>query len=285
MKELTVISGKGGTGKTTITGSFASLAENAVLADCDIDAPDLELILSPEVMDEEKYVGTFTAERIKDCSLCGKCKESCRFNAINEEIKINKLKCEGCGVCEFVCPENAIKMEKESTGTIYSSNTRFGPLVHAELDVGEEASGKMVTRVRDKAKSLSKENDILIVDGSPGTGCPVISSIKGSDMVLVVSEPTVSGIHDLKRVLDVGDYFDLNMAVCINKFDINKKKTEKLIDLCVKRKVPVVGKIPYDEVATEAMLHENTVVEFTNSKLSESIEEVWMNVKSLLEGQ
>ena len=282
MKELTIISGKGGTGKTTITGAFASISNNAILADCDIDAPDLQLILNPNIQNEEKYIGTATAKKVKDCSNCKKCIEACRFNAIDENININELKCEGCGACEFICPEDAINLQENTTGSIYTSSTRFGPMVHAELEVGEEASGKMVTEVRNKAKKIASDKNLLIVDGSPGVGCPVISSIRGSNQILVVTEPTVSGIHDLERVLDVGDHFNVNSAVCINKYDINREKSKEIEKLCNSRNVPVIGKLPYDDIATEAMINEKTVTEYKDSELSHRIKNAWEEIKKLL---
>lgn len=282
MKQLTVISGKGGTGKTTVTAAFASLADDAVLADCDVDAPDLQLILTPEIKDEEDYIGSATAIRVKDCSMCGRCREVCRFDAIDENMQISKMKCEGCGACAFACPEDAIEMEKEKTGTIFKSQTRFGPMVHAELELGEEASGKLVTQVRRKAQELAKGEKLVIVDGSPGVGCPVIASIRGVDGVLIVAEPTVSGIHDLKRVIEVVNHFGISALVCINKSDINPNKTEEIKIFCEQVGIPVVGEIPYDDVATDAMIEEKTVIEHSKSKLAKEIEEVWRKVESSL---
>ncbi|KXA90082.1 (4Fe-4S)-binding protein [candidate division MSBL1 archaeon SCGC-AAA259D14] len=285
MKQITVISGKGGTGKTTVTGAFASIAKDAVLADCDADAPDLQLILTPKVLEEIDYYGSATATRKTDCSMCGKCREVCRFNAIDEEIRVNEPKCEGCGACVFVCPEDALEMNENKTGTVFVSETRFGPMVHAELEIGEEASGKMVTQVRQKAQELAEERDLIIVDGSPGIGCPVIASIKGVDQVLVVAEPTVSGIHDLRRVLEVTDHFGVKASVCINKFDINEDKSKEIENMSRSLGVPVLGKLPYDDVATEAMINEQTVIEYSDSDLSEKIREIWREVESsLLEG-
>lgn len=279
MKQLTVISGKGGTGKTTITGSFAALADKAVLADCDADAPDLQLLLNPRVEEEEDYIGSATAERIEDCSLCGKCREVCRFNAIDEEMKVIEAKCEGCGACAFACAEDAIEMKDEKTGTVYKSRTRFGPMVHAELEIGEEASGKMVTQIRQRAQEIADREDLIVIDGSPGIGCPVIASIKGVDQVLVVSEPTVSGVHDLERVLEVAKHFGISASVCINKFDINEGKTEEIEKMCGDRMVPVLGRLPYDDTATEAMIDEQTVVEYSDGGLSEEIEKVWRKIE------
>ncbi|KXB01133.1 (4Fe-4S)-binding protein [candidate division MSBL1 archaeon SCGC-AAA261D19] len=282
MRQLTVISGKGGTGKTTITAAFASMAKNAVFADCDCDAPDLQLILKPKVVGKEEYIGSAVAIKKTNCSKCGKCREVCRFGAIDNEIKIIKAKCEGCGACAFVCPENAIEMKKEKTGTIYRSLTRFGPLIHAELRIGEEASGKLVNRVRKKAKELASGEGLIIIDGSPGIGCPVISSITGVDAVLVVAEPTVTGIYDMERALEVAEHFEIPAMVCINKHNINKEKTKEIEEFCRTRGVPVVGKLPYDDVATRAMINEQTVIEYSNSELSKSLKEIWGKIESTL---
>lgn len=282
MKQLTVISGKGGTGKTTVTAAFASLAGNAVLTDCDCDAPDLQLILDPEIIDEEDYVGSATAIRTEECSMCGRCMEVCRFNAIDEDYRVNEMKCEGCGACAFVCPEDAIQMRDEKTGTVFESRTRFGPMVHAELEIGEEASGKMVTQVRRRARSLARDKDFVIVDGSPGIGCPVIASIKGVDHVLIVAEPTVSGVHDLKRVLEVTNHFGIEASVCINKSDINPDKVEEIRSFCKEAAVPVLGELPYDDVATQAMIEKKTVIEYSDSELAEGIKEIWKELESVL---
>ncbi len=284
MKQLTVISGKGGTGKTTITAAFASLAKNAIFADCDCDAPDLQLILKPEVVEEEDYVGSAVAVREVDCSKCGKCKEVCRFDAIDEEMRIVETKCEGCGACAFVCPEDAIEMRKERTGTVYSSQTRFGPMVHAELRIGEEASGKLVTQVRKKAQDLASDSDLIIIDGSPGIGCPVIASITGVDAVLVVAEPTVTGLYDMGRVLEVAEHFGIPASVCVNKYDINEEKVKEIEKFCRARGVPVLGKLPYDDVATKAMINEQTVIEHSNSELSKRLKEVWEKIELSLRG-
>lgn len=283
MKQLTIISGKGGTGKTTVAAAFASLARGAVLADCDVDAPDLHLVLRPEVEREEEFIGSKVAIRKIDCSRCGKCREACRFDAIDEEIRISEVKCEGCGVCAFVCPEDAIELEDRRTGTVYVSKTRFGPMIHAELGIGEEASGKLVTRVRQRAQELAGDDkSLIIIDGSPGIGCPLIASITGADLVLAVAEPTVSGIHDLGRALEVAEHFGVRACVCVNKYDINEENTEKIEEFCRARGVPMVGKLPYDNVATEAMINEKTVIEYSNSELSENLKDVWEKVEGFL---
>lgn len=284
MKQLTIISGKGGTGKTTIAAAFASLSRNAILADCDVDAPDLQLILRPEVEEEESYVGNRIAVREADCSKCGICRGACRFDAIDEGINISGAKCEGCGVCEYVCPEDAIRMVECETGKIFKSRTRFGPMVHAELRMGKGATGKLVAQVRRRAQDLADDESLIIIDGSPGAGCPVIASITGVDQVLVVAEPTISGIFDMKRVLEVTEHFGIKASVCINKCDINEENTRKIEDFCQTREVQVVGKLPYDNLATEAMINEQTVIEYSNSELSKRLKEIWEKVESSLRG-
>lgn len=280
--KIAVASGKGGTGKTTIASAFASLAKNAVLADCDVDAPDLQLILKPDIESEKDYFGSRTARKIKKCSMCGRCREVCRFKAVDENFEIDEVRCEGCGACAYICPEDAIEMKEMKTGKVFVSKTRFGPMIHAELEIGEEASGKMVTRVRNRARELSEGKDFLIVDGSPGIGCPVIASIKGADYVLIVVEPTVSGIHDLKRVLEVADHFGIGASVCVNKYDINESKTEEIEKFCEEKSVPVVGKLPYDDIATKAMMEEKSVIEYSDSELSREIRSIWDNIKGAI---
>ena len=234
MKQLTVISGKGGTGKTTIAAAFASLAKDAVIADCDVDAADMHLILKPEILETIDFTGLDVASIDESlCIKCGKCKDACRFDAISDDITINIYECEGCGVCEYVCPERAVSMIKRKAGDAYISKTRFGPMAHARLGIGEEASGKLVSFVRNNAKTLAEKHkkDMIIIDGPPGTGCAVIASIAGVDMVVVVTEPSVSGIHDLERVLGVAGHFNIPAVVCINKYDINIENTEKIEEL------------------------------------------------------
>lgn len=279
MKQLTVISGKGGTGKTTLTAAFAALAQNPIVADCDCDAPNLQLLLDPEVQHQENYIASATAVRTRSCSMCGRCRDVCRYNAIDEEFRITGAKCEGCGACEYVCPEDAIEMREEKTGTVYESRTRFGQMVHAELELGEEATGMMVTEVRQRAETLANRDDLVLVDGSPGIGCPVIASIKGVDHVLVVSEATVSGLHDLKRVLTVTDRFDIDSSVVVNKADVNRRKTEEIRAYSESQNTPVRGELPYDDVATKAMIAEQSVVEYSDSALARAIEGLWQELE------
>lgn len=285
MKQLTVISGKGGTGKTSITAALASLTKNAVFADCDVDAADLHLIFKPEIKKTQAFHGLKIADIDKDkCIDCKKCFESCKFDAITKDIKLIKESCEGCGVCEYVCPADAIKMIDRDSGFSYISTTRFGPMAHAMLKTAEEASGKLVTVVRENAKKLAKEKnkDLIIIDGPPGIGCPVIASLTGVDLVLVVTEPTLSGIHDLERILDVAQHFEIPAFVCINKYDINVDNSQKIEQFCNEKNISIVGKLPYDIVMTKAMINQKNIIEFSDGKLSQSICEMWNKIQELL---
>lgn len=282
MKELTVISGKGGTGKTTITAAFASLADNAVFADCDVDAADLHLILEPKIKKTMIFHGLKIPSIKKDeCIDCKKCYENCRFDAIDNEINLIKDKCEGCKLCEYICPVNAIDMVDRESGFAYISDTRFGSMAHARLKTAEEASGKLITMVRESAKELceKEEKDLIIIDGPPGIGCPVISSITGVDMVLVVTEPTLSAVQDLKRIIGVAKHFKIPASVCINKYNINLQNSEDIEKFCNENSIDIVGKIPYDKVFTEAMVKGKNVIEFQEKEISNKIEKMWKKIE------
>ena len=286
MKQLTIISGKGGTGKTSITAAFASIALNTVFADCDVDAADLHLILKPEIKDTKIFHGLKIASIDKEkCTNCKKCFESCRFKAIDKNIVLDKSLCEGCGVCAYVCPVDAIRMVERDSGFSYISDTRFGPMAHASLNTAEEASGKLVSVVRENAKKIAEEkkSDFILIDGPPGIGCPVIASITGVDLVLIVTEPTLSGIHDLKRIYDVACYFKIPSVVCINKFDINIDNSNEIEKFCRDNNIPVVGKLPYDIIMTQAMVNEKSVIEYSNGILNKEIVKMWFKVKKILE--
>jgi MinD superfamily P-loop ATPase len=285
MKQLTVISGKGGTGKTSITAAFASLAKNAVFADCDVDAADLHLIFKPEIKKTMGFHGLEIASIDKNkCIDCKKCFKSCAFDAITEDISLIKEACEGCGVCAYVCPVDAINMIERDSGYAYISESRFGHLAHAALKTAEEASGKLVTVVRENAKNLAeeKEKDLVIIDGPPGIGCPVIASLTGVDLVMVVTEPTLSAIHDLERVLNVAHHFGIPAVVCINKYDINLDNTNKIEQYCKVNDIDVVGKLPYDITITRAMIHQKNIIEFSDGTLSHEIKDMWHKIQRML---
>ena len=287
-KELVVISGKGGTGKTSIVASFAALAEDVVISDCDVDAADLHLILSPRIRERGDFSGGVKVEIDRDkCTGCGKCREACQFSAIREETVDGKLRffvdpvaCEGCGVCYLVCEDNAIKIEDAVNGEWFISDTRFGPLSHAKLGVAEENSGRLVTLVRNKAASLAHEfkRNRELIDGSPGTGCPVIASLTGADYALIVTEPTVSGVHDMRRILEVTKHFGISSGVVVNKYDLNTDMTDKTKKLSKEYNVEFLGVVPYDKVVTEAQMKKLSVVEFARGPVTESIEEIWQKV-------
>ena len=285
MKQLAVVSGKGGTGKTSVTASFAALARSALLADCDVDAADLHLILSPTVREKEDFSGSRKAVMdTKKCTRCGICEEACRFNAIRELV-IDPYACEGCGVCVVVCPDGAIAMEDADTGEVYVSDTRHSAMVHARLNIGEEAGGKLVSRVRAKTRALAEASDkaLAIIDGPPGIGCAVIAAIANTDLVLAVAEPTRSGLHDVQRVVGVARHFSITPALCINKSDLNPDITCELKEWAKENDVMVVGELPYDNVVTEAMVAEKAVVEHVpEHPITREITTMWVRLLTML---
>jgi MinD superfamily P-loop ATPase len=284
MKEVVVLSGKGGTGKTSIVGSLAALAERKTLADCDVDAADLHLLLSPSVkQDDEFWSGQVACIDPDKCTHCGLCQELCRFNAISYFI-INAVSCEGCGFCSHVCPAEAISMKDNLAGHLYISDTRYGPLVHARLGIAQENSGKLVARVRQQAGQIAEEQgpDYIISDGPPGIGCPVISSLSGASLALLVTEPTLSGMHDLERVLEVCHHFSVPAMVCINKYDINKKNTQDIESYCSAQGITVIAKIPFDNVVTEALIQGLPIVEYSSGQVSQELIKLWLTISETL---
>jgi len=298
MRQILVISGKGGTGKTIIAASFAALAKNAVAADCDVDAADLYLLLHPEIKERHKFKGLPRAEISQDrCTGCGRCYDICRFDAVQKKHNcktaapqnqtthffIDHQSCEGCKVCYYACPEEAIDMEENISGEWFISETKYGPMVHARLGIAEENSGKLVTIVRENASSIAvKRNlDFVIVDGPPGIGCPVIASLSGVDIALVVTEPTLSGIHDMERVIDVAKHFGVKAVCLINKYDINLENSGSIEDWCKKNKIPVLGKIPFDNSVSESIVKGIPIVEYMHNMVTRRIKEVWQEISEI----
>jgi MinD superfamily P-loop ATPase len=288
MKQLVIISGKGGTGKTSIVAALSSLSENKVIVDCDVDAADMHLILDPKIIKEEEFIGgkNYTIDKEK-CNNCSKCEEVCRFDAIGfieGKYFIKPLKCESCGVCAYFCPIDAIDVGEQISGKWFISDTRNGTMVHARLNYAEDNSGKLVAKIREEAKIIAedKKNELILIDGPPGIGCPVIASLTGTDLVLFVTEPTVSGIHDLKRIAQVVSHFKIKGMLCINKFDLNSEKVDELEDYCEKNSIEIVGKIPYDTDFTKAQISLKTIIEYSNGTSSTLIKEMWGKISNEL---
>ena len=289
--ELVVISGKGGTGKTSLVAAFCALEKNMAIADCDVDAADLHLVLDPKIQEKGLFSGGDTAHiDLTQCTGCGECMRQCRFDAIREIRKkgkavctIDDMSCEGCGVCCLVCPEDAVLCEPAINGEWFVSETRFGPMSHAKLGVAEENSGRLVTLVRTKKDQLAAGYSISesIIDGSPGTGCPVIASITGADYALVVTEPTVSGIHDLERVLDVIRFFRVPSGIIVNKSDLNMEKTKEIRKIAITNSSDFLGMLPYDKQITEAQVRALSVIEYTDGEISQKITSIWKRIQEV----
>ena len=292
MKELVVISGKGGTGKTSVVGAFATLAEKKVLADCDVDAADLYLVLSPRVSKRWPFSGGHEAVIDQDaCKGCGRCAKHCRFSAISAGEDntgrvhvVDPISCEGCVVCFDICVKRAVSMVPSLNGEWFVSDTCYGPMVHARLGIAQENSGKLVSLVRKEARALAVASgrDLLISDGSPGIGCPVMASITGATMVLIVTEPTRSGLHDLKRAAELTRQFNIQAAVCINKFDINGEMSDRIERESAELHLPVIGRIHYDEAVTRAQVRRETAVDYGDGPAARDIKALWEQVEIAL---
>ena len=286
MKQIVIISGKGGTGKTMFTSSLASIVKNKVMVDCDVDAADLHLILKPKVLERNDFYGGKKAHIDNSiCSGCGKCYEVCRFDAVSKDFHIDSIACEGCGFCARMCPENAIEMRDAFSGEWFVSDTEYGKMVHAKLGIAEENSGKLVARIRKIAGEMAEADglDYVIIDGPPGTGCPVIASITATDIAVVVSEPSLSGIHDLMRVADIADHFKIRLGVIINKYDINLKNTLELEAKCRDRSIEIFGRIPFSECVPKAIVKGVPPINFCQEGVGEAIESIWHHIVDTLE--
>lgn len=284
MKEIVVVSGKGGTGKTTLTASFAVLAGgDAVMADADVDAANLSLVLQPQQLESHSFIASRRAVLDRECCTeCGLCRRLCRFDAIPESYEIAPISCEGCAVCSRACPEEAIAMEEVVSGHWFISQTPYGKLIHARLGVGEENSGKLVTLVRNRARDLAsaEERKFLLTDGPPGIGCPVIASLSGAAKALIVTEPTVAGIHDLQRVLQVCRHFEVPAAVCINRCDLDEDNARAIEAYCHEESVELAAKIPFDREVTEALVQGKPVVNYSRGPAAEAIAALWQNIST-----
>lgn len=279
MRELVIVSGKGGTGKTSLTAAFAWLAANSVICDADVDAADLHLLMQPDSIQHNDFMGGSVA-RIdpEKCTRCGACLDLCRFDAINADFEVSPIDCEGCGVCVDLCPEQAIDFPVQQCGQWFISATRFGKMVHARLGIAEENSGRLVSLVRKEARQLAEQQgvDLLITDGPPGIGCPVIASITGATALVIVVEPSVSGIHDMERVADLTAHFKVPGMIVVNKYDLNIEMTIAVEQLARKRNMAVIGRIPFDPVFTRAMVEGVTIFEYPNPTATLGVvREIW----------
>ena len=284
MKEVVVLSGKGGTGKTSIVGSFAALTKSKVLVDCDVDASDLHLLLQPVLQEKHEFwSGQVAFIDEQKCTQCGLCQDLCRYKAIRD-FRVDTTSCEGCGFCFHICPDEAVTMKENMAGHWFLSDSRYGTLVHARLGIAQENSGKLVALVRKQARQVAEKEgaSYIISDGPPGIGCPVISSLSGANLALLVTEPTLSGIHDLERILGVCQHFGANALVCINKYDINEDNSRRIESYCSSQGVEVASRIPFDNAVTEAMVQGLPVVEYSNNQVSRQIERLWQDISSIL---
>ena len=287
MRQVVILSGKGGTGKTTVAAALAHLASQdmpIVLADADVDAANLELVLSPTKVEEHEFrSGQVAIIDPRLCTACGICEEVCRFEAIipgDDAYGVEETACEGCVSCFYQCPVEAIRMEEQTAGSWFRSDTRFGPLFHAHLFAGQENSGKLVTLVKQHARLLALDTsaDLLIVDGPPGIGCPVIAASAGADLALLVVEPTVSGIHDLERILGTVTHFGVPALVCINKADLNRARATEIAQFCSDQRIDLVGQVSFDQVVTKAMVAGQPVTAYEDGTATQELTDMWARI-------
>lgn len=280
--ELVVLSGKGGTGKTTITTSLAELSEDVIRIDCDVDAPNFYMFYKGQDIEKNEFMGGKKAHINESlCIKCGKCETICRFDAI-DDCKINSFSCEGCGACVLLCPQKAIALEGEKIANTYITNLDKGIISRAEMEIGSDGSGKLISYLRKNGRKFSAGEKLIISDGSPGIGCSVISSITGSDAVLVVTEPTKSGLEDLMRVVALCEHFGVFTMVCINKFDINEEMSNKIEEFIKKEDLVLAGKIPYDDIVMKSINELKPIIDYEDSKAASAIKEIWQNIKNYI---
>ena len=284
IREIVIVSGKGGTGKTSLAAAFAALAKNGILCDADVDAADLHLLMQPEVKKRTDFMGGSKAVINPDlCTGCGTCRTLCRFDAISDRYEVDPIRCEGCGVCVDFCPEQAIDFPVQRCGEWYISATRFGPMVHARLGIAEENSGRLVSLVRKETRQLAEERglELILTDGPPGIGCPVIAAIGGATALVIVVEPTVSGIHDMERVVDLAAHFRVPGMVIVNKYDLNVEMTETIEQLAVQRNLVVLGRVPFDPVFTRSMVQGQTLFEYgEETPTRQVVRDIWAKIIS-----
>ncbi len=282
MKELVIVSGKGGTGKTSITAAFASMASNFVLCDSDVDAADLHLLMNPRPYSTNDFIGGSIATiRQQDCSGCGTCLDLCRFEAISDTFEVDQVSCEGCGVCVDFCPEKAIDFPRQKCGEWFLSESRMGLMVHARLGIAEENSGKLVSLIRQQARALAEQraHELILTDGPPGVGCPVIASITGATALLIIVEPSLSSLHDMRRVADLAQHFRIPQMLCINKYDINRDISDEIQREAEHRNIDVVGRIPFDPAFTHSMIAGQNIIEYGKSpRLTDVLTSIWKKV-------
>ncbi len=286
MRELVIVSGKGGTGKTSVTAALAALTKTLVISDCDVDAPNLHLLLSPQIQHTEEFIASQVASIDSQlCTQCNACKEACRFDAITPQYEVDPILCEGCKVCSIVCPAGAVQLTDRLSGYIYTSKTQFGPMTHALLLPGESNSGKLVTLVRERAHKLAQaqKKDLILIDGPPGIACSTIAAISGVTAGLIVTEPTIPAIHDLERTLQLFTHFEIPVMVLINKYDLNISKTQQIMDYCTHHAFEIVGRIPYDPIITQAMVAGHSIISYApRHPISRSLKEIQERIEQQL---